>query len=155
VEIDVKNAAGELLPGAYAEAHFNLPSSAHTYLLPVPALIFRSEGLQIATVDENQRAVLKHIELGRDFGTQVEVVSGLNQNDLVITNPPDSLISGEAVRAVTQSNNDQEQAGQAMPSSAPLSKTSGQWPHTAAEQENSAGRQSEGSGRQAKSRGQQ
>ena len=156
VEIDVKNASGELLPGAYAEAHFNLPSSAHTYLLPVPALIFRSEGLQIATVDENERAVLKHIELGRDFGTQIEVVSGLNQNDRVITNPPDSLISGEAVRAVTQSNNDQEQAGQGAQSGTgeQSPKTSGQQPNTSADQNSNPARQAESSGRQTKSRGQ-
>lgn len=103
VEIDVKNSTGELLPGAYAEAHFKLPSSAHTYLLPVPALIFRSEGLQVATVNDGHHAELKHIQLGRDFGTQVEVVSGLNPEDEVIINPPDSLVSGEEVRPVTQS----------------------------------------------------
>jgi RND family efflux transporter MFP subunit len=103
VEIDVKNPKSELLPGAYAEAHFKLPSSAHTYLLPVPALIFRSEGLQVATVNDGHHAELKPIQLGRDFGTQVEVVAGLNPDDEVVINPPDSLVSDEEVRPVTQS----------------------------------------------------
>jgi RND family efflux transporter MFP subunit len=103
VEIDVRNPKSELLPGAYAEAHFKLPSSAHTYLLPVPALIFRSEGLQVATVDDGHHAELKPIQLGRDFGTQVEVVAGLNPDDEVVINPPDSLVNGEDVRPVTQS----------------------------------------------------
>jgi len=110
VEIDVKNPTGELLPGAYAQAHFKLPSSAHTYLLPVPALIFRSEGLQVATVNDGRHAELKHIQLGRDFGTQVEVVGGLDPNDEVIVNPPDSLVSGEEVRPVSHSY-DSTQAG--------------------------------------------
>jgi len=104
VEIDVKNPTGQLLPGAYAEAHLKLSSAtAHTYLLPVPALIFRSEGLQVATVNDGHHAELKRIQLGRDFGTQVEVVSGLNPDDQVVINPPDSLVSGEEVRPVTQS----------------------------------------------------
>ncbi len=103
VEIDVRNPKNELLPGAYAEAHFKLPTSAHTYLLPVPALIFRSEGLQVATVNDGRHAELKHIQLGRDFGTQVEVVAGLDPDDQVVINPPDSLVSGEEVRPVAQS----------------------------------------------------
>jgi RND family efflux transporter MFP subunit len=109
VEIDVKNPTGELLPGAYAEAHFKLASAAHTYLLPVPALIFRSEGLQVATVNDGQHAVLKHIQVGRDFGTQVEVVAGLNDSDRVIVNPPDSLIDGEMVHPVAGSQSGEGQ----------------------------------------------
>ena len=105
VEINVKNPTGELLPGAYAEAHFKLPSSGQIYLLPVPALIFRSEGPQVATVNDGQHAVLKQIRLGRDFGAQVEVVSGLGDNDVVILNPPDSLVSGEVVRPVPSPQN--------------------------------------------------
>jgi RND family efflux transporter MFP subunit len=104
VEIDVKNPTGELLPGAFAEAHFKLPSSGRPILLPVPALIFRAQGLQVATVDDGQHAVLKSVKLGRDFGTQVEVLSGLTDNDLVIVNPPDSLIDGEAVHPVTSTS---------------------------------------------------
>ena len=105
MEINVKNPAGELLPGAYAEAHFKLPSSGQIYLLPVPALIFRSEGPQVATVNDGQHAVLKKIRLGSDFGTQIEVVSGLSENDVVILNPPDSLVSGEVVRPVPSPQN--------------------------------------------------
>ena len=101
VEVDVNNPSGELLSGAYAEAHFNLPPvSRRTYLIPVPALIFRSEGTQVATVDDGHHAVLKPVQLGRDFGTQIEVLSGLSEQDQVIINPPDSLTNGEEVRPV-------------------------------------------------------
>jgi len=99
VEIDVNNSSGELLPGAYAEVHLKVPSGAATYILPVTALIFRSQGLQVALVEGN-KARLVPVTLGRDFGTEVEVLSGLPENALVIMNPPDSLISGEGVRVV-------------------------------------------------------
>ena len=103
VEVDVDNPSGELLSGAYAEAHFRLPPySSHTYLIPVPALIFRSEGAQVATVDDGHHAVLKGIRIGRDFGTEMEVLSGLTDQDVVIVNPPDSITNGEEVRPVAQ-----------------------------------------------------
>jgi multidrug efflux pump subunit AcrA (membrane-fusion protein) len=107
VEVDVKNNTGELLPGSYAEVHLRLNSSTPTLLLPVSALVFRTAGLQVATLGDGNRAHLSNITLGRDFGTQVEVVSGLTANEKVIDSPPDSLVEGEQVRVVapqTQSN---------------------------------------------------
>jgi RND family efflux transporter MFP subunit len=96
-EVDVTNPKGEILPGAYAEVHFKLPSAASTVVVPVTALIFRSEGLRIAVV-RNGRAVMLPVILGRDYGTEVEVVSGLDGHEKVITNPPDSLLDGQEVR---------------------------------------------------------
>jgi len=97
VEVDVKNPTGELLPGAYVQVHLKVPSGAPAFILPVSALIFRSDGLQVATV-QGDKAALVNITLGRDMGNEVEVVSGLQENDLVIVNPPDSLVTGEQVR---------------------------------------------------------
>jgi len=113
VEIDVKNPTGELLPGAYAEAHFKLPSAGQVYLLPVTALIFRSAGLQVATVNDGVHASLKRIQLGRDYGNQVEVISGISSGDTVIVNPPDSLVDGEEVRPDAQSDDGSQAAGPA------------------------------------------
>jgi RND family efflux transporter MFP subunit len=98
-EFDAENPTGELLPGSFAEVHLKLPSAASTLVLPVTAFLFRSEGIRIAIV-KNNRADLIPVVLGRDFGNEAEVVSGLNGNDLVITNPPDSLVSGQSVRIV-------------------------------------------------------
>jgi len=103
VEVDVNNRTGELLPGAYAEVHLQVPSGSPTYILPVSALIFRSAGLQVGTLRNGDKAELVNITLGRDMGNEVEVVSGLNAGDQVIVSPPDSLISGETVR-VAQPN---------------------------------------------------
>jgi len=103
VEVDVNNPTGELLPGAYTEVHLKVPSGAPTYILPVTALIFRSRGLQVALVEEGNKARLVNVTLGRDFGNEVEVVSGLPENASVISSPPDSLVSGETVRVVASS----------------------------------------------------
>jgi len=99
-EIDVNNPSGEILPGAYAEVHLKLPSLASSYVIPVTSLLFRSEGLRVGVV-RNNHATLIPITLGRDYGTEVEVVTGIEGNDRVITNPPDSLVDGEEVRTAT------------------------------------------------------
>ena len=105
VEVDVDNANGDLLPGAYTEVHLKVPTGVPSLILPVTALIFRSQGMQVATVQEGKRATLTNIVIGRDMGTEVEVLSGLTANDSVIVSPPDSLISGETVRVVTPDGN--------------------------------------------------
>jgi RND family efflux transporter MFP subunit len=98
VEVDVDNASGELLPGAYAEVHLKVPTGAQALIIPVSALIFRAEGLQVATVQDGDRAQLVKVVLGRDLGSEVEVASGLSADDSVIINPPDSLVPSETVR---------------------------------------------------------
>jgi RND family efflux transporter MFP subunit len=103
VEIDVNNPTGTLLSGAYGEVHFNLPTVSNSYILPVNSLLFRSEGLRVAAVT-NGHAELKPITIGHDFGSEVEVVAGLRGDESIIVNPPDSLVSGEAVRVTQQAN---------------------------------------------------
>lgn len=98
VEVDVDNAGGELLPGAYVLVHLKLPGkTSHGLTIPVNTMLFRSEGLRVAVVRDG-KAQLIPIVMGRDYGSDAEVVSGLSPNDQVIANPPDSLISGERVR---------------------------------------------------------
>jgi RND family efflux transporter MFP subunit len=99
-EIEVDNSRGELLPGSYAEVHIKLPAAAPTLKLPVDALIFKADGLQVATVDNNNRVALVTVTTGRDFGDTVEVLSGLTGSERVVANPPDSLAPGDQVRVV-------------------------------------------------------
>jgi len=99
VEIDVDNPAGTLLTGSYAEVHLAVPSQASTYLLPVNTLIFRSEGLRVGIVKDG-KVVLTAVTPGRDFGNEIEIVSGLKPDDQVIINPPDSIVSGQEVQIV-------------------------------------------------------
>jgi RND family efflux transporter MFP subunit len=107
-EIDVDNPAGELLTGASAAVHLKLSAEVPAYLLPVNTLLFRSDGLRIASVRDDHRVVLMPVTLGRDFGTEVEVVAGLNGDESVVANPPDSLISGEEVRISHSSSRERE-----------------------------------------------
>jgi RND family efflux transporter MFP subunit len=101
VELQVDNARGELFPGAYAEVHFKLAPAATTLRLPVNALIFRASGLQVATVGSDNRISLRKITQGRDFGKEVEVLSGIDANDRIVINPPDSASDGDLVRIVS------------------------------------------------------
>jgi RND family efflux transporter MFP subunit len=98
-EIDVDNPKGELLPGSYAEVHLKLPTPAASLQVPVSALIFRTEGLQVATV-KGDRVQIVTVVAGRDFGSDVEIVSGLTGTEQVVANPPDSLVDGVRVRVV-------------------------------------------------------
>jgi RND family efflux transporter MFP subunit len=97
-EVDIDNESGQLMPGSYAEVHLKLPAATAALIVPVTALIFRAEGLEVAVVRDGNRAELVHITQGRDFGTEVEVTSGITEKDSVIVNTPDSLTSGAPVR---------------------------------------------------------
>ena len=99
IEIDVNNTGGELLTGSYAEVHLKFPTQASALLLPVNALIYRSEGLRVGIV-KNGKAVLSAVTPGHDLGNQIEIVSGLQPDDQVIINPPDSIVSGQQVQIV-------------------------------------------------------
>jgi RND family efflux transporter MFP subunit len=100
-EVDVDNASGELLPGGYAQVHLKLGTPQPALLLPVNTLLFRPDGVNVAVV-QGDKAVLTPIKLGRDFGTEVEVVSGIAAADTIIVNPSDSLASGAQVRVLQE-----------------------------------------------------
>jgi RND family efflux transporter MFP subunit len=97
VEVDVDNPHGELLPGAYVFVHLKLPKQIASVTVPANTLLFRAEGLQVAVVRDG-RAQLVPVTIGRDYGTTVEIVAGLQPTDQVIVAPSDSLTSGTPVR---------------------------------------------------------
>jgi RND family efflux transporter MFP subunit len=98
VEVDVDNPTGELLPGAYVSVHLKMPGGANRGLtIPANTILFRAEGLRVGVVREGH-AQLVPIAVGRDYGNELEIVSGLTLRDRVIVNPADSLVSGEPVR---------------------------------------------------------
>jgi RND family efflux transporter MFP subunit len=99
VEVDLDNPGGNLFSGSYAEVHLKIPAQNSTYLLPVSALIFRSEKLQVGVVRSGKVAVTD-VTPGHDFGDQIEIVAGLKADDQVVLNPPDSLVSGQDVKIV-------------------------------------------------------
>ena len=98
VELELDNAKRDVFPGAYAEVHFKLPASAQSLRLPANTVLFRAAGLQVATIDGQKHVKLKSIVQGRDFGNTIEILSGLEPDEVVILNPPDSLTDGVLVR---------------------------------------------------------
>ncbi len=105
VEIDVDNRDGKLLPGAFTEVHMNVHDGIATLVIPVSALIFRGQGLQVGTVVKGangDQAKLIQVTLGQDDGTTVQVIHGLDADSLVIADPPDSLIEDEPVHVIKQ-----------------------------------------------------
>ena len=100
VELDIANSTGQLFPGAYAEMHFALKSNAQTLVIPATSLIFGTEGLRVPVIAAGSKISLLPVTVGRDFGTTVEVLSGLPADAAIVANPPDSLMQGETVRVM-------------------------------------------------------
>jgi RND family efflux transporter MFP subunit len=96
-EVDVPNHSGELLPGGYAQIHLEVKVNNVRLQVPVNALLFRSEGLRAAVVDTNHKVHLRALVIGRDYGTSLEVLQGLEPGDWIIVNPADSIDEGQAV----------------------------------------------------------
>ena len=96
-EVDVHNPNSELMPGSYVQVHFKLAGNASSIVVPSNALLFRKEGLQAAVV-RNGKAELVGVTPGHDYGSAVEILSGVQVTDAVILNPSDSLVSGTPVR---------------------------------------------------------
>jgi RND family efflux transporter MFP subunit len=102
VELHRDNKDGLLQPGSFVEVHFELPANSEILHLPASALIFRKNQPEVATVGPDDRVKLKPIEVGRDLGTEVEVLSGLSTSDRVIRSPSDSIADGDQVRIAGQ-----------------------------------------------------
>ncbi len=98
VELQADNAAGKFFGGSYCNVHFELPTDASLVKLPSTALVTGNQGTQVATLDSNDKVVLKSVQLGRDLGDSVEIVAGLSPSDRVINNPPETLAAGDKVR---------------------------------------------------------
>ena len=117
VELHADNPDSLLQPGAYAQVKFNLSSDAPSGVVRIPtsALIFREDGLQVATLGPGDKVELKGVTLGRNLGTEVEVVKGLLASDRVVNSPPDSLAAGDVVHVTGQAPAPEESAANASP----------------------------------------
>jgi RND family efflux transporter MFP subunit len=100
VEVDVDNKDGALRPGAYVQVHLALDTAHPALELPVSTLLFRPNGVTVAVVGDSNKVALKTVTIGRDFGTYVEIATGLTATDRVIDNPGDAITAGEAVQVM-------------------------------------------------------
>jgi len=97
-EVDVPNKDGKLLPGSYGQVHFTTGNSVPRITIPVNAMLFRAEGPQAAVVGADGKVQLHSIVIGRDYGSTIEILGGIEPTDQVIINPSDSLEAGQQVR---------------------------------------------------------
>lgn len=104
IQLTVDNANGELLPGGYARLVFELPRPADSLTIPPGALMFGKDGLRVATVDSEDRVVLKPVTVARDLGSSIEIATGLLASDRVIESPPDGVQEGDLVRVAAGSD---------------------------------------------------
>ncbi|MCU1335930.1 MAG: putative Co/Zn/Cd efflux system rane fusion protein [Bryobacterales bacterium] len=105
VELDVPNPSGELLPGAYANVHFQLPLNVVPLVLPTSTILFQADGPQVGVVNGQKQVELRKVTLGHDFGDTIQIATGVRPTDSVIANPPDSLTNGMQVAVQAASNN--------------------------------------------------
>ena len=103
VELHAGNLDNLLQPGTFAQVHFNLPNNPSTLRIPTSALIFREDGVQVAVLGPDNKVEIKQVKLGRNLGTEFEVLKGLTSSDTVINSPPDSLSQGEVVKVAKDS----------------------------------------------------
>jgi RND family efflux transporter MFP subunit len=97
-EVEVPNENGELFPGAYMQVHLTTGGNKQSLLVPANTLLFRAEGTMVGVVGADHKVTLEKVRIGKDLGTQLEVVQGLSPGDQVIVNPSSSLTTGQTVR---------------------------------------------------------
>ncbi|MDB5366799.1 MAG: mdtA [Rhodospirillales bacterium] len=97
VELETDNKSGELFAGSYADVHFKLGTAESTLRVPVSAVLFRADGLSVAKVDDAGKVTLQKVTTGRDFGSEIEITTGLQANDQIALSPPDSMRDGQVV----------------------------------------------------------
>lgn len=115
VEVDVDNRNGQLAPGAYTEVHLKVGRPVSTVIIPVSALLFRKEGLRVVSVQhtaDSDTAKLIPITIGHDDGDTVQVVSGLDPDTPIVTDPPDSVIEGEKLHVLQPEQVQKAEQGQ-------------------------------------------
>lgn len=121
-EVDVPNHNGALLPGGYSQAHLQVKVTGARLAVPVNALLFRSEGLRAMVVDANHKTHLKALTIGRDYGTTLEVLQGLDPADWIVVNPADSLDEGQEVHVKEIAPSRPSGPAAAQPNTAPAAK---------------------------------
>ncbi|MEI9985891.1 MAG: efflux RND transporter periplasmic adaptor subunit [Aliidongia sp.] len=97
VQLQADNPDGVLAAGAYCEVEFELPGDGKLVRVPATALVPADRGVEVAVLGADGKAAFKQVQLGRDLGDKVEVLSGISAADRVIDNPPETLEAGETV----------------------------------------------------------
>ena len=101
-EVDVPNRDGRLLPGSFGEVHFRVGIDVQKLTIPVNAMLFRQEGPRVAVVGSDGKVHLRPITIGKDYGSTLEILGGVEAGDRVIVNPADSIEEGQQVNVAPE-----------------------------------------------------
>jgi multidrug efflux system membrane fusion protein len=107
-EVDVPNKDGQLLPGSFGEVHFAVGSNVNKVTVPVNTMLFRAQGAQVAVVGPGGKVELRPINIGRDYGSTLEILGGVSTTDEVVVNPADSLEQGQKVNVAQPTQAEQK-----------------------------------------------
>jgi multidrug efflux pump subunit AcrA (membrane-fusion protein) len=99
-EFVVDNPTGELWPGTYVSVHFTFPSDPNVLIVPEQAVLFRTQGMQVALIGDGNKVHLQDVTIGRNLGTEVQVLTGLKATDKIVANPSQGLLEGQEVKIV-------------------------------------------------------
>jgi len=124
-EVEIPNHDGALFAGMYAQVKFTLTNSEAPISIPANAFVFRSDGAQVAVVTNENKIHWQQISVGRDFGTRMEALKGLEENARVVVNPTDDLTEGLAVDVKQPTPKTQAEAGQSAAAQAGQQKPPG------------------------------
>ncbi|HEY1791854.1 MAG TPA: efflux RND transporter periplasmic adaptor subunit [Opitutaceae bacterium] len=111
LDFDNADAAHRIIPGMYAEAVFQISRPEPVLTVPTSALMFEPEGEEVAVVGGDSKIHLRKIVPGSDFGTEIEVLSGVGAGDRIVANPGEQMAEGLAVKAVPAGQAPGQQAG--------------------------------------------
>ncbi|MFN7929005.1 MAG: efflux RND transporter periplasmic adaptor subunit, partial [Blastocatellia bacterium] len=98
VEVRIPNPTQQLLPGMFAQVKFALPSLQEAVVIPATALVTGANGAQVLTLRSDQTIHVQKIEVGRDYGKDIEIIGGLQGDETIITNPSDAMHEGTRVQ---------------------------------------------------------
>lgn len=96
-EVDVDNKDGALYPGLYGRVKFLMWPDTINFIIPTTAIIIRSGFPHVAVLDKDNIVHMKQVQIGRDYGKQMEITSGLHENDRIVVIPSDSVKEGVKV----------------------------------------------------------
>jgi membrane fusion protein, multidrug efflux system len=105
VELQADNLDNKLWPGAFAEVHFHIPADPNSLTVSLTALIFGAKGMQVAALDGDDKVALKPVVVGRNFGTKVQIESGLALSDRLVDSPLESIQTGDKVNVANPDPN--------------------------------------------------
>jgi membrane fusion protein (multidrug efflux system) len=101
MQLALDNAAGELMPGGFANVRLSLQRDGAPLHVPSSALVFDQNGLRLATLTADDRILFKAVTIARDLGRDIELAGGVTQEDRIINSPPDGIVDGDKVRVVS------------------------------------------------------